>query len=248
MNSCKQKLQNKDILPLKNDSSVHFDNETIESSKSIPEIQIQKIKQSMTEFEIANTIFVSDTIENNFSRLIGKVDKWTERYHVMFPDTLNNKVIGIYRMSATLWIIPFYLDGDMETQLFTMWKANRDSTLSYIGKINPSFNAKYSHLRILQHVTINKNETLFIGKTYGGEGGEIWESLWTANYNGKGYMSKTDHFETGYNDGENSNSIDYIIEGKSISIFLKVDSLIYKEDTTIVIPKSRKLVKEMELY
>jgi hypothetical protein len=60
-------------------------------------------------------------------------------------------------------------------------------------------------------------------------------------------MLKTEHYETGYNDGENGKSIDFEFEGKVLSIFLKIDLLIYKEDSVISQPVSRELIKSIEL-
>ena len=245
--SCNQSNRDKVVKTSKNNASFNIETVDNEKTNSTPEIQIHQVNQSLTEFEIANSIFVLDTMGNDFSKLIGKVDKWTNRYLVMFPDTSNNKVMGVYSLNDTLKIIPFYLDGDMESQIFTMWRVNHDSTLSYIRKISSILNSKYAHLDILKHFSFKKNETLFIGNTFGSEGGEMWESLWIAKYNGKEDMSKIDIYETGYNDGENSKSIDYVVKGKVIQIFLKVDSLIYKEDTTIVISKSREFVKSFKL-
>ena len=51
----------------KNNASFNIETVDNEKTNSTPEIQIHQVNQSLTEFEIANSIFVLDTMGNDFS-------------------------------------------------------------------------------------------------------------------------------------------------------------------------------------
>ncbi len=239
-----------------NDRQINYDTENkkpeiiqlpIKTTKieTEPKIIIKPFINALLESEIVNTYFVSDTIDNDFKFLIGIADKWTQRYQMMTHQADDNKLYGAYTLNDTLKIIPFFL-GDYESQLFTKWKINPDSTLTYIGKINPILNSKYSFNRILEYRIFDQKE-YFIGETWGGEGGGVWNIFWTAQYNGFDIINMQEHYTTGYDDDENNTSIEYEIKNNLISIYEKTDSVVQNNDNKIVIPLNRELVKVISI-
>lgn len=217
-----------------------------EVKKTKDRIEILPIKANMTEVEIASSHFVSDTLTKDFNMLIGTTDKWTNVLPVMFPATYEGQLSGTFQLEDSIKLISFFTDGDMEEQIFTKWLILPDSTLSYLGRLKPKLNSKYSFATIYEKVEISK-EQYFIGSTGGGEGGEIWQSIWTAKYNGNDKFDKIDHYETGYNDGENIRTLKYTIDKNRLSIILKIDSLIYEMDSLMQYPLTEKVVKTVSL-
>lgn len=214
--------------------------------KPKPRLEVSPMKTSMSEAEIANSYFVSDTLTKDFTNLIGITDEWTDVYPVMSPATYEGKLSVVFELDDSLRLIPFFIDGEMEEQIFTKWKITTDSTLSYVGRLKPILPSKYSFAHILEKIDI-KGEEHFIGMTGSGEGGEYGENIWTAKYNGSDDFDKIDHYETSYNDGENSKRLTYKLDGNSLSIILNTDSMIFKSDTVMEIPIRSELVKTIEL-
>jgi hypothetical protein len=215
-------------------------------TKGKTNLEILPMKKEMIEYEIANSYFVSDTVTRDFNNLIGITEKWSNIYPIMFPATYEGELSGVFDLDDSTKLIPFFIDGDMEIEIFTKWKIINDSTLTYTGRLKPNLDSKYSFSTVLQKVNIEGME-YFIGDTGGGEGGEMWQSLWTAKYNGQDDFIKIDQYETGYEDEENSKSISYELKGNKLSIILNIDSMVYNSDTIIEIPISKILVKEVEL-
>lgn len=216
------------------------------SSRSKPTVEIMPMKSKMLKNEIAMSYFVSDTIKKDFSTLIGTTNKWTNEIPVMYPVTHNGQLSGTFQLEDSMELIPFHTDGDMEEQIFTKWKVLPDSTLTYSGRLKPRLNTKYSFATIHEKVDIN-NEQYFIGSTGGGEGGEMWQSIWSAKYNGYDDFNKIDHYETSYNDGENIKKLYYKVDANRLSIILKTDSVIYKADSLIRYTLSEKVMKTIVL-
>lgn len=217
-----------------------------EIKKTISKIEIQPLKNAYTESEMVKSYFISDTINKDFSILIGTTDKWNYEFPTMFPARYDEKLRGVFKLNDSIRIIPFFDDGDSESEFFTKWKLNLDSTLSYQGRFNQTLFVKYSFAKILEAISVDEQK-YFIGMTNGGEEGGDWITIWTAKYDDKDNFTKVDHYETGYQAGENMKSINYEIDGNKMEIILQIDSVNYDLDTLVQIPISKEVIKIIEL-
>ncbi|MDG1432522.1 MAG: hypothetical protein P8Q41_00850 [Saprospiraceae bacterium] len=217
-----------------------------EIKKPISKIEIQPLKSAYTESEMVKSFYVSDTIIKDFSKLIGTTDKWNYQFPTMFPARYDEKLRGVFKLNDSIRIIPFFNDGDAESEIFTKWKLNSDSTLSYKGRFKPTLFVKYSFAKILEAISVNEQK-YFIGLTQGGEEGGDWISFWTAKYDDNDTFTKVVHYETGYHAGENMKSINYKIDGNKMEIILQIDSVNYDLDPQIKIPISTEVIKIVEL-
>jgi len=214
-------------------------------NQKLNQLDFNPIKESYSESEIANSYFILDTLKKDYNKLTGTTDKWNSQYQMMASASSDGILRNTFQLDDRTKILPFYISGDMENQIFTKWRINPDSSLTYYGKYKPIINSKHSSNKILENLKVGDDE-YFIGEMSGGEGGEIWQSIWTAKLIGKNDFIKTDQFGMGYNDSENRKSIKYQLIGETLQIILLTDSIFQHSDSLVRIPIKKEIVKKIK--
>ncbi len=196
--------------------------------------------------KISKSIFILDSIKLDLDVLIDTVSKYNPNLPVIHPSELSKNLNTVFQLNDSILLIPFFIDIDFELTRFTKWKLMNESTLEYQGILKPDFMTKYAYTTIFEQVSINQN-TILIGETSGGEGGENWQNLWISQLDIKDSLIEVGQYETGYEGEEYMKTLEYQVKDKEVLIYEKTDSTNYTADSLLIISINKKLVKTIEL-
>lgn len=219
-----------------------------ETKSAVVAVNITPLKPEMTITDIEGLYFVSDTIKNDFSSLIGTVDNSENGLPTMQCTPLDDGVKGLFEFDDSTVIIPFWpLKYDLEVLIFTKWRRLTDTTFSFSGRLYPDIGAKYTAYDILERAKTNSGEYL-IGASSNGEGGKMRQYIWTAKFDGTNLIDMLNQYEVSYFDGEeNRKTLSYKRKKNVLSIIMHTDSTVYKAGAETYIPLDSKIVKTVVL-
>jgi hypothetical protein len=231
------------------------DTHEVERKQHLEEVGgIKPLKSEILKKEIATLYFVSDTIKNDFSRLIGSLPQQGGPQTdlpvmrcVAYEHNGKVEFEGLFELNDSVRIIPFFAGYDLEEMIFTKWAEVSDTTFRYLGRLEPRFPSKYSLYEIKERVVLNGDE-FFIGEISSGEGGKMRSYIWTAKYNDPIISNFVLQHETSYFDGEeNRKYLTYAVDGRDLNIIEVTDSLVYRGDSAVVFPLDQTVVKRVSL-
>lgn len=246
--SCNHDKANHSVVSNPSETIRYSDAKERPSPATMATVHITPLKPEMTIADIEGLYFVSDTIKNDFSRLIGTVKSSENGFPAMICTPLDDGGKGLFKLDDSTVIIPFRLmKYDLEVLIFTKWRRLTDTTFSFSGRLYPDIGAKYTDYDILERVKTNSGEYL-IGASSNGEGGKMRQYIWTAKFDGTNLIDLVNQYEVNYFDGEeNRKTLSYKRKKNILSIIMHTDSTVYERGAETYIPLGSKIVKTVEL-
>lgn len=245
------------MLSCENNSKINTSNsetDEIGNIDQIKEIEVEKntkiedekreilpFKEVMSKKEIVKYLFIVDTLwysrtEENvdlvYNEIIGLMTERNSNFHYI-KNSFDKDLEKIFHYNDSMVLIPFHSHLGGESTFFTKWIVVNEDSLKYDGYIKKSFGTKYASVYILEK-TIKNNIEYFIGKTKGGEGGDTFETIWLAKYNGIDNLKILYKYSVDYNGGDSiSPSINYKVLDEELTILHRKNLVIYEKKSTV---------------
>jgi hypothetical protein len=213
--------------------------------------EIMSVNDMIKSFFILDTVYYQysegDGEQISFNRIIGTSQKMDLRSKTMFPSIRDGQLDGIYDLNDSMKLIPFHLDEDMESTIYTKWQPISEDSIKYVGYLNHLFITKYSRVSIINCIPTD-DDYILIGENSGGEGGDLWTSIWLMRFDGDQSLHRIVEHETGASEGDILMPGYYTeIKDEEIIIFERMDSIIERNDTLIRVPSSQVEINRIKI-